>query len=95
MMNYMAAVHISESELARDLPPVLEQVRLGREIVIERNRQPVAIISPANIRTRTMSEIISAMEAGGASGTVDEDFARDVEAGIAGRNQPWNPPTWD
>jgi hypothetical protein len=38
-----------------------------------------------------MSQIIAAMEADGASGTVDEDFARDVEAGIASHSEPGNP----
>jgi hypothetical protein len=42
-----------------------------------------------------MSEIIAAMDASGACGMVDEDFARDVEEGIASRAEPWDPPTWD
>ena len=42
-----------------------------------------------------MSEIIAAMEAGGACGIADEDFAHDVEEGIASRNEPWNPPAWE
>ena len=91
----MAAPHISEADLARDLHGVLEQVRHGGEVVVEQDRQPVAIIRPVVTAVRTMSEIIAAMEASGTSGIVDADFARDVEAGIAGRSQPWNPPAWD
>ena len=90
----MAALHISEAELARDLHAVLEQVRLGGEVVVEQDHRPVAVMKPASV-TRTMSQIITAMEAGGACGVVDEDFARDVEKGIASRNEPWNPPAWD
>jgi len=55
----------------------------------------VAIMKPAEFKAPTMSEIIAAMEAGGACGVVDEEFARDVEGGIASHNEPWNPPSWD
>ena len=34
---------------------------------------------------RTLSEVVAAMEASGACGIVDEDFARDVGEGIARR----------
>jgi hypothetical protein len=30
-------------------------------------------------------------ESGGAHGIVDEDFAGDVEKGIAAHDEPWNP----
>ena len=95
MIEYMAALHISEAELARDLHAVLEKVRQGGEVVVEQDHRPVAIMKPAVAGARTMSEIIRAMEAAGACGVVDEDFARDVEEGIAARNEPWNPPAWD
>jgi len=95
MIEGMAALHISEAELARDLHAVLEQVRQGSEVVVEQDHQPVAIMKPVAAKARTMSEIIAAMEASGACGVVDEDFARDVEEGIASRNEPWNPPSWD
>ena len=91
----MATLHISEADLARDLHAVLDQVRRGGEVVVEQDHRPVAIIKPVAARARTMSEIIAAMEAGGASEIVDEDFARDVEEGIAAHNEPWNPPAWD
>lgn len=91
----MAALHISDADLARDLHAILEQVRQGGEVVVEQDHQPVAVLKPAAARARIMSEIIRAMEASSACGIVDEDFARDVEEGIAARNEPWNPPTWD
>src|SRR5208337_3514955 len=43
MIEDMAQVHISEAELARDVASVLDRVRSGTEIVIERNARPVAI----------------------------------------------------
>jgi hypothetical protein len=62
------------------LHAVLEQVRLGGEVVIEQNRQPVAIVKPAVTNAPGMSGIISVMEAGGVRGIVDEDFSRDVRS---------------
>jgi antitoxin (DNA-binding transcriptional repressor) of toxin-antitoxin stability system len=75
MIGSMAALHISEAELARDLHAVLERVRQGGEIVVEQDHRPVAIMKPAIAIAPTMSEIIAAMEASGAGGIVDEDFA--------------------
>lgn len=92
-ISKMAVLHISEAELVRDLHAVLERVQQGSEVVVEQERRPVAVMSPIRARAATMSEIIAAMEAGGACGVVDEDIARDVEQGIADRNVPWAPPT--
>jgi antitoxin (DNA-binding transcriptional repressor) of toxin-antitoxin stability system len=75
----MAILHISEAELARDLHAVLEKIQQGSEVVVEQDHRPVAIMKPAATQPRKMSEIIAAMEARGACGVVDEDFARDVE----------------
>jgi antitoxin (DNA-binding transcriptional repressor) of toxin-antitoxin stability system len=44
MIEDMAQVHISEAELARDLHAVLEQVRQGAEVIVERDSKPVAVI---------------------------------------------------
>ncbi len=52
-------------------------------------------MKPATVKTRTMSEIIAAMQASGACGIVDEDFAGDVEIGLAIRDEPWKPPVWE
>ena len=50
--------------------------------MVEQEDRPAAILKPVADAARTMSEIIAAMEAGGTSRFVDEDFARDVERGI-------------
>ncbi|MGI8742918.1 MAG: type II toxin-antitoxin system Phd/YefM family antitoxin [Bryobacteraceae bacterium] len=91
----MDTVHITESELVRDVRAVLDRVQSGTEIVIERDARPVAVMKPAASTARKMSEILVAMEVSGASGIVDPDFACDVEEGIAWHNEPWNPPSWD
>ncbi len=86
---------MSEAELARDLHTVLEKVRQGIEVVIEQDSCPVAVIKAPVIRGRKISEVIEALEDNGANAVLDEDFAEDVEEGIRGRRQPWNPPSWD
>ena len=95
MIEGMAVLHITEAELARDVHAVLQKVRQGAEVVIEQDSHPVAVMKPATGRRPNMSEIIAALEASGASATVDEDFARDVEEGIKAHREPWNPPSWD
>ena len=88
-------MHMTEAELARDVHAVLEKVRQGVEVVIERDNRPVAVLKPPQVKGRNISEVIAALEAGGAGAVVDEEFARDVEEGIKAHREPWNPPSWD
>jgi antitoxin (DNA-binding transcriptional repressor) of toxin-antitoxin stability system len=91
MIEDMAVLHITEAELARDVHAVLEKVRKGAEVVIEQDHRPVAVIKAPPAKGRKISEVIAALEASGASATVDEDFARDVEEAINLHREPWNP----
>ena len=95
MIEDMAVLHISEAELARDLHAVLEKVRNGAEVVIEQDHRPVAVMKPSATARRKMSEIIASLEVSGASATLDEDFARDVEEAVKAYREPWNPPSLD
>jgi antitoxin (DNA-binding transcriptional repressor) of toxin-antitoxin stability system len=88
-------LHMTEGEVARDLHAVLEKVGQGVEVIIEKDSRPVAIIKAPVVKGRNISEVIAALEASGANAAIDEDFARDVEEGIRGRREPWNPPSWD
>ena len=91
-------LHISEAELARDLHGVLEQVRQGGEVVIERDHEPVALLRPPERKHRTLAESIEIArrreEERGYAVTLDADFAADVRE-IVRRRKPWNPPAWD
>ena len=97
----MATVHMSEAEVARDLHAVLDKVRQGVEIVIEQDHRPVAVLkSSAPARPgRKLSECIAlakAYEANlGFAPLPDEDFAKDVQAGIDARRDSFEPPAWD
>ncbi len=97
-MENMAQVHMTEAELARDLHAVLEKVRQGVEIVVDRNDQPVAVIKPAQPVRRTLSDLIRLAEQRekerGYAVTLDPDFAADVEEIVRAR-KPWTPRPWD
>ncbi len=88
-------VRMTEAELARDLRTVLDKVRQGVEVVIERDSRPVAVLKAPLVGGRRISEVIAALDASGANAVIDEDFARDVEEGIKSHREPWNPPSWD
>jgi antitoxin (DNA-binding transcriptional repressor) of toxin-antitoxin stability system len=88
-------VHISESEAtATDLATLLARVRAGVEIIIERDRLPIAVLHRADSARRTISECIASLPED-SSATIDPDFAKDVEAAAQSQREPLTPPTWD
>ncbi len=78
---------------------MLERVREGAEVVIERDRRPVAVIRTPPGPGRSIDESIAIAEAFearlGYRPLPDEDFARDVREGIDARREPLDPPAWD
>jgi antitoxin (DNA-binding transcriptional repressor) of toxin-antitoxin stability system len=88
-------LHISESEaVATDLATLLARVRAGTEIVIERDKLPVAVLHPIEPVRRTISECIALLPEN-SSATIDPDFARDVELAVESHREPLTPPAWD
>ena len=94
-IGYMAVLHITEADLARDVPAVLEMIRQGAEFIVERNAQPVAIIKSPQFRGRPIDECIAMAKAHGSHATLDDEFAKDLDAVINSHREPLNPPTWD
>ena len=105
-MDSMATVHMSEAEVARDLHAVLVQVRDGVEVIIEENHRPIAVLkasdpgqSDSRRPGRKLSECIAlAMAYEAKLGTApipDDDFAKDVEAGIDAHRDAFEPRTWE
>jgi antitoxin (DNA-binding transcriptional repressor) of toxin-antitoxin stability system len=90
----MEPLHISESDLAKDVRSILQRVETGVEVIIERDAHPVAVIRPAEPVRRKISECIALLPAD-SDATIDADFARDVEAAIAAHREPLDPPSWD
>ena len=61
---------------------------------MERHAQPVAVNRAAEPVRRKISLCIAPMLAA-STGTIDPDFAKDVEAAIAAHREPLEPPAWD
>src|SRR5688572_13174829 len=94
----MSSVRITEAELARDVHGVLEKVRQGIEVVVEREHRPVAVIKSPN-PGRKISECIALAQAYeeklGYKPVADPDFAKDVQKVIDAHREPVDPPSWD
>ena len=79
----MAQVHMTEAELARDL-----------EVVVEQNRQPIAVLRAGDPPRRQISEVLALMPKD-STATMDADFARDVQAAIDSHHEPLEPLAWN
>lgn len=86
----MEPVHVTESELAQDLQGILRRVETGVEVVVERNSNPTVVIRAALPVRRKISECIARMPAG-SPGTIDTDFASDVQAAISAHREALEP----
>jgi antitoxin (DNA-binding transcriptional repressor) of toxin-antitoxin stability system len=95
MIEDMAQFHVTEAELARDLQAVLERVRQGVEVIVERDATPVAVIKSPQFRGRSLDECITQAKAHGSHATLDEDFGKDLENIINSHREPLTPPEWD
>jgi antitoxin (DNA-binding transcriptional repressor) of toxin-antitoxin stability system len=85
----MATIRISEADAVRDFAALLTRVRAGEEIVIESDVAPVAVLRPATLPRRSISESIALAEAGsrelGYEPVMDAEFAADMEEIIRNR----------
>ena len=88
-------IHISQLEAAAHFATMLVHLRTGEEIVIEDDFRPLAIVHPAEPPLRLLSESLRLAREHGSTATLDGDFAKDVERGIASHCEPLKPPTWD
>ena len=95
MMAGMGTLRISEAELARDIHAILAKVQRGAEVVVEQDHRPVAVLRPLDRSGRLVSDILREARRRNSTVTLDEDFGADMEAIIAGQQQPWNPPSWE
>ena len=87
-------IHISELEAASNFAALLARVRAGVEVIVEHNRQPVAVIhTPAPV-ARTISECI-ALLAEDSTATIDADFPGDVQAAIESHREPLDSSAWE
>ena len=99
MILCMATIRISEAEAARDFAGLMERVRAGAEIVIEKPASPAVMLRVAETpRGRLLSESITLAEAHakvmGDEPVMDADFAADLEEIIRNR-KPRDTSAWD
>jgi antitoxin (DNA-binding transcriptional repressor) of toxin-antitoxin stability system len=94
MIELMAQVHMSESEVSENFAAALEKVRRGTEVVVEQDHRPVAVITAVKGPGRPLDECIAIAKARASGATLDEDFAKDLEEIIAHR-QPLDASVWD
>jgi len=87
-------LHITDAELAKDLPSILQRVQTGAEVIIERDAHPVAVLRAAEPTRRKISECIAMLPVD-STAAIDPDFAKDVEAAIDSHREPLEPPEWD
>jgi hypothetical protein len=84
---------ITEAELARGTPAILENIERANEDIIEReDHQPLAVRKPAPPAGRKLSESIELAKAYeakiGYAPLPDADFANDVQEAIDSRRDP-------
>jgi antitoxin (DNA-binding transcriptional repressor) of toxin-antitoxin stability system len=96
----MATIHISEAEAIKDFAGLVDRVRRGDEVAIERDDKVVALLrdAEAEFKPRTLKESLAIAQAlereRGFPAVMDEDFAADMREIVAMRSQ-WNPPGWE
>jgi antitoxin (DNA-binding transcriptional repressor) of toxin-antitoxin stability system len=81
-------VHLSAVETIRDIASILERVERGAEVIVEKDRRPVAVIQPVPRPGRMLSDCIALAEAHGSTVTLDEAFGKDLEEIIQSRREP-------
>jgi antitoxin (DNA-binding transcriptional repressor) of toxin-antitoxin stability system len=91
---HMATVYISEADAAGDFAGLIAKVRAGAEVVIENAHIPVAVLRAPAPERRTLAECI-AMLPEDSTATIDEDFARDIDAAIRAHREPIDASAWD
>ncbi len=99
MIEDMDRVHMTEAEVASDFAAVLERLKHGAEVVVERDHRPVAVISPVKGPGRPIDECIALAKANeeklGYAPVPDADFAADVQAAIDAHREPLDTSVWD
>ena len=99
MIGNEMTLRLTEAELARDIHAVLAKVREGAEVIVEQDHRPVAVIKTPQGPGRKISECIALAKAHeeqlGYAPVPDPDFAKDAQAVIDARPEPFQPPTRD
>lgn len=80
-------IHISELEALSNFAALLARVRSGVDVIIEHDKQPVALVCAPAPPRRTISDCIALLPEN-STATIDPDFAKDVQAAIDSHREP-------
>jgi antitoxin (DNA-binding transcriptional repressor) of toxin-antitoxin stability system len=77
----MAVIHVTEEEAARELASLIDRVKAGEEVRIDRGSETVAVLQSPEPGPKmwTISEAIRRAEARGSTVTLDDQFGDDME----------------
>jgi len=89
----MAVIHISEEEAARDLAGLIDKVRTGQQVQIDRGTESFALV-PASPVGWTTTDALRRSEVRGSQVTLDDDFGDDMEE-IMRFNRQERPSPWE
>jgi len=85
-------IELSEAEATSDPAALLARVRMGAEVVIKDGTRLVAVVRPIEPHVRLLSESLRLAQEHGSTATLDEYFAKDLEAAIQSHREPLIPP---
>jgi antitoxin (DNA-binding transcriptional repressor) of toxin-antitoxin stability system len=94
MIEDMEQVRMTEAEVTNNFAAVLEKLKHGTEVVVERDHRPVAVIGPMKGPGRPIDECIALAKARGSGARLDEEYAKDLEEIVASR-QPLDTSVWE
>lgn len=87
-------IHISELEAQNNFAALLDRVRAGIDVIIEHNKQPVALVSAPVPTRRTIADCIALLPQD-STATIDADFAKDIQAAIDSHREPLDSSAWE
>jgi hypothetical protein len=90
----MATIHISLDEAERNLQALLAQLDENTSFLIEDGNKPVALLQPPPPRKLSLRERIDLLPKD-EEAVMDDDFARDVQAGIDSHRAPLDRTLWE
>jgi prevent-host-death family protein len=93
MIEGMATYHISEADAAGDFAGLLDRVRKGAEVVIDKEASPAVVLrSFAEHPMRRLSESLRIAKERGSMATLDGGYAADLEAVVNSHREPLSNP---
>ncbi len=86
---------MTEAEVAGNFAAVLDKVRQGAEVIVERDAQPLAVIKAPEFRGRPIDECIAQAKDRGSRATLDDRSSEDLHEVIESHREPLDAPSWD